>query len=75
MMRGLFRTYFERTAMTASLVRWELAWISVELCAVGIGLWLMLATPFSELGSWALLTFCMAGFFVRFRHYYVLRAK
>jgi len=58
---------------TAELLRWELAWISVEILGVAAGLSLMLGTPAVEFGGTVLFSVCIVSLLIRVQHYAVLR--
>jgi len=63
---------FEGNDMTASLVRWELACVSAEICAVAASLWLLLGSSYGELGAAVLFAVCAVSFAVRVQHYSTL---
>ena len=58
---------------TAQLLRWELAWVSVEILGVAAGLWLSLGTTAAELGGTVLLSVCVVSLLVRMQHYTAVR--
>jgi len=60
--------------MKRLLIGWETSCVTAELCAVAVGLWLLLGTRFSEFGAAVLFGICVVSFIVRLRHYAMLTA-
>jgi hypothetical protein len=54
---------------TATLVRWEVTWIAVELSVSAVALWLMLGAGLAELGSGIFFLLVAVSLFVRWQHY------
>jgi hypothetical protein len=57
------------------LLLWELAWLSVEVTVVALGLYLMQGLKWDAVGGLALLGFLGLDFAVRWRHYAALRMQ
>jgi len=58
---------------TAQFLRWELAWLSVEILGVVAGLWLSLRAAPVQLGGTVLFFVFVVSLLVRMQHYSSLK--